>query len=235
MTRRESMIISREMVAKMFDLSCVRSDHQESEFVTMVEVAKKYGIFAVFALPAHTVRIKELIQDAQIKLGGVCGFPSGSTTTSIKLAEVAELEKIGIDELDMVINITWLRSGLYERALSEVRAVRDAAHGIPIKLILEVTSLNEEQIRRGCEIGIQAGVDFIKTGTGWMPDPTALRHVEIIADAVKGRCKIKAAGGVRDRATVQAMLGAGVSRFGIGSKAAVAILSDWSPGDHQDG
>ena len=221
--------VSSVEIARMVDLSCVKSNHEESELVTMVDVGKKYGVYAVFALPAHTARLKELIRGTDIKLGAVAGFPSGSATTETKLDELEQFKKIGIDELDMVVNITWLRSGRYDEALSDVKAVCDAAEGIPVKLILEVTCLNEDQIRRGCEIGIEAGVEFVKTGTGWMADPTTLRHVQVMADAVKGRCRLKAAGGVNDRATLLAMHTAGVSRFGIGSRTAVAILSGPAP------
>jgi deoxyribose-phosphate aldolase len=204
----------------------VQSSHEESELEAMVEAAKKHGIYAVFALPAHTARLKELIRGTNIKLGAAVGFPSGSVTTATKLDEIAQFKKIGVDELDVVVNITWLRSGRHDMALSEMKAVHDAAEGIPLKLILEVTCLDEEQIRRGCEIGMETGVEFIKTGTGWMPNPTTLRHIHIIADAVKGRCKLKAAGGVRDLATLLAMYEAGVTRFGIGSRTAAAILSE---------
>jgi len=226
--------LSKMQIAQMIDLSCVQANHKESEFETMVEVAKTYGVYAVFALPAHTARLKELIQGTNIKLGAVAGFPSGSSTTASKLEELVQHRKIGIDELDMVINITWLRSGKDDKALAEVKAIREAAGNIPVKLILEVTCLNDDEIRRGCEIGVEAGVEYVKTGTGWMRSPTTLRHVTIMAAAVKGRCGIKAAGGVKDRETLLAMYQAGATRFGIGSKTAVAILSDSRPAGHHN-
>lgn len=224
--------LSNAQLAQMIDLSCVQANHRESELEAMVEVARKYGVYAVFALPAHTARLKELIRGTTIKLGAVVGFPSGSVTTASKLEEVAQHRKIGVDELDMVINITWLRSGQDKKALAEVKAIREAAEGIPLKLILEVTCLDDDEIRRGCEIGVEAGVEYVKTGTGWMPNPTTLRHVTLMAEAVKGRCKLKAAGGVKDRATLLAMYEAGVTRFGIGSRTAVAILSDAGSAGH---
>lgn len=229
------IVASRSQIAQLIDLSCVKSNHEESELDVMVDVAKKYGAYAVFALPAHTAHLKKLIQDTDIKLGAVVGFPSGSVTTATKLDEVSQFRKIGVDELDMVVNITWLRSGRYDAVLEDVKAVCDAAEGTPVKLILEVTCLDEAQIRRGCEIGIKAGVEFIKTGTGWMPNPTTLRHVRIMAEAVGGRCKLKAAGGVNDLATLMAMHEAGVSRFGIGSRTAVAILSGLERGSGPHG
>lgn len=226
---------SRNQIAQLIDLSCVKSNHEESELDVMVDVAKKFGVYAVFALPAHTAYLKTLVQDTDIKLGAVVGFPSGSVTTATKLDEVAQFRRIGVDELDMVVNITWLRSGRDDAVLDDVKAVCGAAGGTPVKLILEVTCLDEGQIRRGCEIGVEAGVQFIKTGTGWMPNPTTLRHVRIMADAVRGRCKLKAAGGVNDLATLLAMHEAGVTRFGIGSRTAVTILSELERGSGAQG
>lgn len=212
-------------MASMIDLSCVQANHDEAEIAAMADAARTYGVFAGFALPAHTGYLKDLIRDTDIKLGGTVGFPSGSVTTETKLDEVAQLKRIGVDELDMVVNITWLRSGRYDRVLDDVRAVVDAAAGLPVKLILEVTYLDEERIRRGCEIGVQAGVEFVKSGTGWSGSPTTLDHIRIMADAVGGRCKLKAAGGVRDRETLLAMHALGVTRFGIGTRTAKGIFS----------
>jgi len=210
----------------MIDLSCVRADHDFAELDAMASFAKERGLFAVFALPAHTERLKALIAGSPVKLGGTVGFPSGSTTTEIKVAEAEQLLGFGVDELDMVVNITWLRSGEKDRALRDVRSVVKAAGGVPVKLILEVAYLSEEQIRAGCEIGIEAGVEFIKSGTGWSGQPTTLGHIKTMARAVSGRCKLKAAGGVRDLQTLLAMRELGVTRFGIGTKAAVGILAE---------
>jgi len=213
------------ILASMIDLSCVQANHDEAEIAAMADAARTYGVFAVFALPAHTGYLKDLIVGTGIKLGGTVGFPSGSVTTETKLGEVAQFKRIGVDELDMVVNVTWLRSGRYARVLEDVRAVVDAAGGIPVKLILEVTYLDEERIRRGCEIGLDAGVEFVKSGTGWSSSPTTLEHIRIMADAVGGRCRLKAAGGVRDRETLLAMHALGVTRFGIGTRAARGIFA----------
>ncbi len=217
-------------LASMIDLSCVQANHDEPEIAAMAEAARTYGVYAVFALPAHTGYLKGLIRGTGIKLGGTVGFPSGSVTTETKVGEVAQLRRIGVDELDMVVNITWLRSGRYDRVLDDVRAVVDAAAGLPVKLILEVTCLDEERIRRGCEIGVEAGVEFVKSGTGWSGSPTTLDHIRIMADAVGGRCKLKAAGGVRDRETLLAMHRLGVTRFGIGTRTAKGIFSERAGG-----
>ena len=211
-------------IVPLIDLSCVKADHDLSEIADMAGIARKYNVCAVFALPAHTARLKQLMTGSPVKLGGAVGFPSGSVTTETKLAEVEQLLTLGVDEIDMVVNITWLRSGEHASALHDAKAVVRAAGRVPVKLILEVTCLSEAQIREGCELGLEAGVEFLKSGTGWSSLPTTTDHVRIMADAVKGRCKLKVAGGVRDRETLAAMYEMGVSRFGIGTKAAIRIL-----------
>jgi deoxyribose-phosphate aldolase len=218
-------------LAPLIDLSCVKANHDENEIDEMAAIARAYNVCAVFTLPAHTALLKKLMAGSPVKVGGAVGFPSGSVTTETKLVEVEQLLKLDVDEIDMVVNITWLRSGEYARALHDVRSVVRAAGLLPVKLILEVTYLSEAQIREGCELGIEAGVEFLKSGTGWSSLPTTMEHVRIMADAVKGRCKLKVAGGVRDRETLLNMRELGVSRFGIGTKAAVRILEEAEAAD----
>ncbi len=215
-----------ENPASLIDLSCVQADHTVEDIVAMAEAARKHSVCAVFALPAHTARLRDLMAGTPVKLGGTVGFPSGSATTEMKVAEAKQLIDIGVQELDMVVNITWLRSGEREAALRDVRAVVRAAEGVPVKLILEVAYLGEEQIREGCEIGIEAGVAFVKSGTGWAGMPTTFGHVRSIAGAVRGRCGIKVAGGIRDLATLVGMYELGVRRFGIGTRSALGILGE---------
>jgi deoxyribose-phosphate aldolase len=218
-------------IIPLIDLSCVQANHDQDEITEMARVAREYEVCAVFALPAHTARLKELMAGSPVKVGGAVGFPSGSVTTETKLAEVEQLCRLGVDEIDMVVNITWLRSGEYARALHDVRSIVRAAAPLPVKLILEVTYLSEAQIRAGCDLGLEAGVAFLKSGTGWSSMPTTLDHVRIMADAVQGRCKLKVAGGVRDRETLLSMYELGVSRFGIGTKSAMRIIAAEKPAD----
>ena len=158
------MLSTRE-IAALIDLSCVKASHAESEIVEMAGIARKHKVCAVFALPAHTALLKELMTGSPVKVGGAVGFPSGSVTTETKLSEVEQFMRLGVDEIDMVVNITWLRSGEHAKALHDARAVVRAAGRVPVKLILEVTCLDEAQIREGCGLGLEAGVEFLKSGT----------------------------------------------------------------------
>lgn len=209
----------------MIDLSCVKTENTYEEIDAMAALAKRYGFICCFAMPQHTPYLVNLLKDDERCLvGGVVGFPSGSDYTSIKVATAREHLKNGVDELDMVINVTDILSGRYDDALEDIKAVHNAADGHPLKVILEVSYLDDEQIKKGAEIAVRGGAAFVKTGTGWGPKPTTVEHIKLIKSVVGDDAKIKAAGGVRDLETIEAMVDAGCSRFGIGTRSAENVL-----------
>lgn len=215
-----------EPLPRMIDISCVKPEHSLAEISRMAEMAKKYQFICAFALPCFTpCLIQSLKDEPLVKVGGTVGFPSGCDTTEMKVFQAGELLRMGCGELDMVINISLLKSGEYGGVFRDIRAVVEAAGAVPVKAILEVTLLTDGEIVRACEIAADAGVSFVKTGTGWCAKPTEVRHIELIRQAVRGKVKIKAAGGIRDLSTIHAMVRAGCSRFGIGLDSALKILA----------
>ena len=220
------MILTATELARMIDLSSVRAEHDETEIRDLAATARELGVVCVFALPCYTRLLKELLADApHIGIGGVVGFPAGGHTTSIKVAEARELLADGATELDMVINIGWLRSGRHEEVREDIRAVVEAAAGVPLKVILECHWLTPEQILRGSELCVEAGASWVKTATGWAPTGATPDNVALIHQAVGQRAGIKAAGGVRDLATLVALYRLGVRRFGIGTANGIRILA----------
>ncbi len=221
------MTLTAKELARLIDLSAVRAECDETEIRELAATARRLGVVCVFSLPCHTRLLSSLLADApHIGIGGVVGFPSGAHTTAIKVAEARELLAEGATELDMVINVGWLRSGRHEAVREDIRAVVGAAGKVPVKVILECHWLTPEQIRTGSELCVEAGAAWVKTGTGWAPTGATLDNLAIIRDAVGGRAGIKAAGGVRDLATVVAMYRLGVRRFGIGVANGTRILQD---------
>ena len=165
-------------IARMIDLSAVRPDTDEAEIRALAEMAKKYRCICVTTLPGYTPTIKKLLSDEpDIRVSGNVSFPSGGGTSKMKVAEAKELLQMGCDELDMVINIGHLRSGQYERVLDDVRGVVEIAGQAPVKVILECHYLTDDEIRKGCELCIQAGAAFVKTGTGWAPTGATLENI----------------------------------------------------------
>lgn len=212
-------------IARLIDVSCVKQNHTLDEINRMAEAAKKYRFVCAFALPYFTPFLLEKLKgETDITVGGTIGFPSGSETTACKVFEAHELARMGCGELDMVINITQLKSHNMEQVYDDIKAVAEAAGKIPLKTILEVTLLTNDEITAACGAAVSAGAAYIKTGTGWQPGPTTIQHIELIKKTIGNKAKIKAAGGIRDLDTLLRMKQAGCDRFGIGLHSAVAIM-----------
>lgn len=208
----------------MIDISAVQAPHGEHEIQELIASAQNYGFGAVHVLPAWVTYARSLLKDtANIALGSPVGFPSGGTHTSIKRLEAEQMVKDGVDELDMLINIGKLRSGDDHYVYGEMCHVIEALN-VPVKVILETYYLNREEIKRACELAIQAGAKYIKTSTGWAAKGATVENVALIAECVTGRIGIKAAGGIRDLDTLLKMYRLGARRFGINLKAAVEIV-----------
>ena len=217
-------------LAKKIDISCVQAFHTRDEIDSMVEAAIRYHFAAVFTLPAFSSYVaKKLADYPDIHTGGVISFPGGGDTISQKSRQAKELREAGCKELDMVMNLTALRSHEDNYVLEDIGAVREAAGKDILKVIIEAPQLTEEEIRRAVNLCIRAGADYAKTSTGWYPaHPSALSQVQIMTDEAKGRIKIKAAGGIRTLETIHAMEEAGCDRFGIGLSSALKLFTDLS-------
>ena len=120
-------------IARMIDLSCVQANSSIEEITEVAAFAIKYNCICTFALPAHTPLLIDLVKDyPQILVGGVVGFPDGGATTKGKVAEAQELIEMGVNELDMVINIAWLKNGQFDLVLNDIQSVVTAAGKIPV-------------------------------------------------------------------------------------------------------
>ncbi|MDD2600456.1 MAG: deoxyribose-phosphate aldolase [Kiritimatiellae bacterium] len=217
-------------IAAMIDLSAVRAESTLDDLRACAELAIAYGCIAVFALPAHTPYLINLLAGSQTFVGGVVGFPGGAETTATKAATAAELLAMGCKEIDMVNNIAWLKANEKQHYINDVHAVVEAASGKPVKVILECHWLSDQEIVSACEWCVEAGASWVKTGTGWAPTGATLENTALIKQSVGERCQVKAAGGVRDLQTLLAMYDVGVRRFGIGVRTAAAILDQAAGG-----
>ncbi|MBE3039502.1 MAG: deoxyribose-phosphate aldolase [Chloroflexi bacterium] len=212
-------------IAQMIDVSAVRADSTDEKIRELVACAKRYHCFLVTALPSQTENAKALLGGlASPKLGGNVGFPSGGQTTRAKLQETRELLEMGVDEIDMVIDIAAHLSGRRQHVFEEIAAVVEASQGRPVKAILECFYLNDDQVRAACDLAIKAGAAYVKTGTGWTPVGATLDNVALIKAHVGDAIKIKASGGIHDVETLLEMYRRGASRFGISSASTMKIL-----------
>ncbi len=220
-------MLDKNQLPRLIDLSSVRAECTMDELNQLVALAKKYQFICTYSMPCFIPwMIEQLKDEPNVMVGGTVGFPSGADLTEMKVYNAKLLREAGCGELDMVINVGALRSGMYDFVLNDIRAVVDAAEGLPVKVILEVAHLTDDEIRRGSELVVEAGAAFVKTGTGWCSKPTTVEHIKLIRSTIGDAAKIKAAGGVRDLQTIEAMVEAGCSRFGIGTNSGVKLLKE---------
>lgn len=221
------MMISLKDIGRWTDVSAVRTDVTMAEVEEMIKVVRECRCICASPMPWITKYVVDALADRpETVVTGVVGFPSGAVTTAIKTAEAKEHIRSGCRELDMVLNVSALRSGKWQYVFEDIRAVAEAAEGFPLKVILEVCYLTDDEICRAAETAVRAGAAFVKTGTGWGTAPTTAKHIRLIRRIVGASAKIKAAGGVRDLDTLLAMQEAGCDRFGIGVRSAKAIFSE---------
>ena len=214
-------------VARMIDLSCVRTTSSKRDIEAMIAAARQQGFGQVSVLQSMVPFTRHLLGDErEIRLVGNVGFPSGSESTSVKLAQAKELVAAGCDEIDMVMNVGLLRSGEFGMVEDDARAVIAAVQPLPAKIIIESMLLRRDEIQAACEICIHAGAAFVKTGSGWADRPTTVNEVRQIKTFVGDHIKIKASGGIRSLATLRDMYGAGAQRFGVNLKSGIEIIRE---------
>lgn len=169
---------------------------------------------AVCIPPCFVKEAKDYLKGSNVKIATVIGFPFGNTTTEVKVFETRQAIENGADEIDMVINIGWLKQGDYDAVGREIKLIKEAcgAHGI-LKVIVETGLLTEDEIRNITVVVDQAGADYIKTSTGFGPRGASYRDIELFKEK-SSRLKIKAAGGVRDNESAEKYIRMGVNRIG---------------------
>ena len=220
------MHLSRHEIPKLIDISAVRANVTYEEVKSLAYIANKYGFVCAFTMPCFTADLVSLLRESPVSVGGTTGFPSGADCTEEKVSCALREKDMGCDEIDMVINIGALLSFDYGRVRDDILAVVEAASPLPVKAILEVAYLTNDQILKACQIAVEAGVIFVKSGTGWASAPTTLEHIKLMKQAVGDRAKIKAAGGIRTLAGLEEMVEAGCNRFGISVASALSILKE---------
>lgn len=202
-------------ISQMIDQSKLNPYVTEKEIIKFCKEVKEYEFIAAFVLPANLSIAKKELKNSSVKLGTGIGFPFGTTTTKSKLQECEEALELDVDELDTVINIGALKSKNYKYVYNELSKLVELVAPKPLKAILEVSYLTPEEIKEGTRISCEAGVKYVKTGTGFGDRDTNLFDINLIAESIDDKTKIKAAGGIRDIYTLIEMYKLGVRRFGV--------------------
>lgn len=200
--------------SKYIDHTLLKPEATQDQIEKLCQEAKQYNFASVCVNPYWVPFCKEELKDSDVKVCTVIGFPLGATSSASKAFETAHAIEQGADEVDMVMNIGELLAGHDQAVQKDIEAVVQAAQGKIVKVILETCLLNDAQIERACSLCVKAKADFVKTSTGFNSAGANTHVVEVMKQAVKGQAKVKAAGGVRNQADMDAMIAAGADRIG---------------------
>ncbi|MFN9857002.1 MAG: deoxyribose-phosphate aldolase [Pseudanabaena sp.] len=184
------------------------------------EQADRFGFASLCVYPCNVKRAKERLLKTKVEICTVIGFPSGATTSNVKLYEAMEAVENGATELDVVINLGWLKTGQTNLLHQDVAQICEES-GKPVKAILELSLLTPVEQELAAEISMDAGVAFLKTGTGWAGGAT-VEMVKFLKGMSQGKVGVKASGGIRTREQAIALLNAGATRLGTSHGVAIA-------------
>ncbi|MHC4170366.1 MAG: deoxyribose-phosphate aldolase [Planctomycetota bacterium] len=203
-------------IARMIDHSLLRPELTEKDVREGCEVAKKYEVASVCCRPSELALVTELLKGSDVKPSTVIGFPHGCNKTETKVFEAEQAIADGALELDMVLNIGKLLDGDHDYVRNDIKAVVDVAHShnAAVKVIFENYYLNDEQKKAACRLAEEAGVDFVKTSTGFADGGATLEDLQLMRDNVSEKVQVKAAGGVRDLDMAVKVRQVGCTRFG---------------------
>ena len=205
-------------IATLIDHTLLKQDATRNQIEKLCEEAKEYTFASVCVNPTWVNLSAKLLQGSPVKVCTVIGFPLGASTTEVKAFETSNAIENGAEEIDMVINVGALKDQDYNFVQKDIEAVVQAAKGKAIvKVILETCLLTDEEILRASEISKLAGADFVKTSTGFSTGGATVSAVKLMRSAVGPELGVKASGGVRSLADLQAMVNAGATRIGASS------------------
>lgn len=188
-----------------------------SDIQKLCDEAKQCGFYAVCVNGCHVGIAKKAIKNSQVKLAAVIGFPLGAMSTKAKVMEAKDCIKNGADEIDMVINIGWLKSGLFDAVREEIKTIKQAIGENILKVIIETCYLTEDEKKKACSLAKDAQADFVKTSTGFGTAGATFEDVILMKKIVGEELKVKASGGVKDQKTAKKYIELGVSRIGTSS------------------
>jgi deoxyribose-phosphate aldolase len=216
-----------EQVAKTIDHSLLRPELDLELVRAGVELARRYGVASATVRPADVALAVELLESSDVFVSTVVGFPHGSSATETKAFEAARAVELGAREIDMVLNIGWLRSGRAEQVREEIGAVVAVAQarGAIVKVIFENAYLDDAQKELACRLSEKAGAAFVKTSTGFAPGGATIDDLRLMRRCVGPQVQVKAAGGVRNLDALLEVMAVGVTR--IGATATETILEDF--------
>ena len=210
-----------KQIAHYIDHTALTAEKTDADILKLCDEAIEHQFFSVCINSCHIPLAKQKLAGSNVKICTGVGFPLVANLSSVKAFEAQEAIAAGANEIDMVINVGWIKSNKWSAVKEDIQAVLNACNGTPLKVILETCLLTKEEIVQACEICKALKVAFVKTSTGFSKGGATVEDVALMKHTV-GDIGVKASGGIRDTQTALAMIKAGATR--IGASAGIAII-----------
>ena len=212
-------------INKYIDHTALKAETTSSQIEKLCAEAREYDFFSVCVNSYFVKKAVSLLNGSSVKVCTVVGFPLGASTMETKRFEAMKAVTDGASEIDMVINVSAIKSQDWQYVLDDMSSLAKVTHqqGALLKVILETCLLTEEEKRKACELAVKAGVDFVKTSTGFSTGGATIEDVKLMRSIV-GNLGVKASGGIRDAETARKMIEAGATR--LGTSASVEIVKN---------
>src|SRR5688572_20491833 len=210
----------------LIDHTILRPEATRADVLRLCREAKEQGFRVIFIPPCYAAEAVAAVSGSPVRVGIPIGFPLGGHTTGTKVAEALEGVRQGASVLDMVLNVSRLKSGDHDAVRQDIAEVVLATRQAEHKVILETCYLSDQEKMTACRLAVEAGADYVKTSTGFGASGATVSDVKLMVAAVQGKAKVKASGGIRDWNMTRQLLEAGADR--IGTSASLAILDEWS-------
>ena len=207
-------------INKHIEHTLLKQDAKKEDFIKFFNEAKEFNFLGVCVNPLYVSFAKEQLQDSDVKVVTVVGLPLGANKSEVKAYETSQAIEDGADEIDMVINVSKLKDKDYEFVKRDIETVKAFCKDKPLKVILETDLLDKDEIKKACEICVEAKADFVKTSTGFVKNGVGAKveDIKLMYDTVSPfGLRVKASGGIRDKETALKMLEAGAERLGTSS------------------
>jgi deoxyribose-phosphate aldolase len=209
-------------LARYIDHTLLKPDAPAKAIEQLCAEALQFGFYSVCVHGSRVLQALALLDNTEVKVACVVGFPLGAMESDVKRYETEAAIDHGAHEIDVVINLGWLKDGQDTLILRELRDVAEAADERTVKVILETGLLTREEKIRACHLVLDSGAHFVKTATGFGPGGATVEDIKLMREAVGPKFGVKASGGIRDTAAALIMIEAGANR--LGTSASVAIV-----------
>ena len=210
---------------RYLDAAILKPEFTREEVLEAIEACVELKTFSVCVRPCDIELAKKYCTGTETAVCVVLGFPHGDQLTASKADEAKRYLELGVEEIDMVANYSFVKSGKWDLVKADIEAVahQTKAAGVISKVIFETAQLDSEHIQKLVEVCVEAGADFVKTSTGFNGNGAQIDDVQLMLDAAAGRIKVKPSGGIRNTEQAQAFIDMGAHRLGLGWNSCEAV------------